>query len=336
MAATREAKNIPKTHNKRSKGGPQSVGKSGNKRRFEAGESDGIGSMKSTKNIKGDHKNRNSRPTSGKRSREHQHGDMKNETKSKRSKKAAGASISQAEHDAVLAELKKVEWGDVVNTSRKNVIPEDAPKCKRGKPFCMSFILGPNMKDPERKPSFWTEQNPELFRLLCELMRKYDPSHKFTNITINKNLKCKAHRDRGNNGMSYIIGFGDYEGGELIVGPRTAKPPADTVLEAKIGRGFVSHSIRKRWLSFYGGEETHYTAPFTGDRYTCVFYNFPEVHVKAQRVKSSHDDDDDNSEEDTKADSKRGVKKPIDNNDEGSAALRSKLEAYKAKLKKKK
>ncbi|GBG32156.1 Hypothetical Protein FCC1311_083812 [Hondaea fermentalgiana] len=242
----------------------------------------------------------------------------------KRARREAGPEVvPQKDHDAVLAALEKVAWTEVVNTSRKNVIPGDAPKCAKGKPYCMSFILGPNMKDPERRPSYWTEQNPELFRLLCELMKKRDPDHQFTNITINKNLRCKPHRDRGNHGMSYIIGFGDYQGGELMVGPRSAKAPGnDPVAEAQAGRGFVKHIIRRRWLSFFGAQETHFTAPFTGDRYTCVFYNFPDVHVNTKRLTA-------NAKAST-ADTSFGSKAPQTAID---PAFRSKLEAYKAKLK---
>ena len=59
-----------------------------------------------------------------------------------------GKIITKKDHDAAVAALQQVNWGNVVNTSRRNVIPEDAPRTKQGgkgranKAFCHSFILG--------------------------------------------------------------------------------------------------------------------------------------------------------------------------------------------------
>jgi hypothetical protein len=217
-----------------------------------------------------------------------------------------GKVLAKKDHDAAVAALQLVDWENVINTSRRNVIPDDAPrtkgilqggKGKANKAFCHSFILGPNMKDPERRPSYWTESNPGLFDVLNSIMRKVDPDHEYTNITVNKNLRCKAHRDRGNVGMSYIVGFGGYRGGELMVGPRisansSASSTEQTNKTKQLGRSVdkatranaqaqthasgpskdemdsaVEHDLHARFVSFYGGEQLHWTLPFVGDRY---------------------------------------------------------------------
>ena len=56
-----------------------------------------------------------------------------------------------------------------------------------------------------------------------------------------------------------IVAFGDYKGGELLV---------------KNSNGTVKQiDINRKPFYFYGHSELHWTAPFTGTRYSLVFYN---------------------------------------------------------------
>mmetsp|Transcript_6284 Transcript_6284/g.10779 ORF Transcript_6284/g.10779 Transcript_6284/m.10779 type:complete len:361 (+) Transcript_6284:310-1392(+) len=212
--------------------------------------------------------------------------------------------VGDSDHDKILASLRAVDWSNVVNTGRKNVIdPKRSLHTSGGKAFCQSFILGPNMKSPTREPSYWTKTNPELTKLLTNLMRRHDPLHEWTNITVNRNFNCKPHRDRGNTGPSYIVGFGEYIGGELNIerigthrsngeNPNIGQVSINKSGKGKSGPGDMLEpigicdkvNIRRRFVKFFGGQQTHWTEPFKGpDRYSCVFYNFPEVHVKATR-----------------------------------------------------
>ena len=50
-----------------------------------------------------------------------------------------------------------------------------------------------------------------------------------------------------------IVGLGDYSGGELVV-------------EGEL------HDIRYKPLEFDGWQRKHWTAPFTGERYSLVWY----------------------------------------------------------------
>jgi len=189
-----------------------------------------------------------------------------------------GEHVTPREHDEIVRLLRKIAWDQVVNTSRRNILGPEAPK-KDGKKYCKSLILGGNMKSVDRRPSWFTEQNPELFEALSKLMQKHDPDHVWTNITINQNTLCAVHRDRGNEGPSYIVGFGDYTGGELNLGERD---PAGRFPPNEKPPKFTTVNLKKRFVKFWGGEQTHWTCPFEGERYTCVFYNFPNVHAKAR------------------------------------------------------
>tara|TARA_B100000131_G_C17661048_1_gene428233 strand:+ start:132 stop:494 length:363 start_codon:yes stop_codon:yes gene_type:complete len=56
---------------------------------------------------------------------------------------------------------------------------------------------------------------PKLFAKLVEFMKNYDPEFVFDTITVNHNVVCKRHIDRGNKGLSYILFLGSFTGGEL-------------------------------------------------------------------------------------------------------------------------
>ena len=109
-------------------------------------------------------------------------------------------------------------------------------------------------------------QNPKFRELYLEtkkLMDLYkkekDPKFKFTSIQYNKSHRAAFHVDAKNVGESYIIGLGNYTGGEVIVYDKNGKNP-------------IKHNIKNKFLKFNGSIYPHETAPFKGDRYTMVFY----------------------------------------------------------------
>jgi len=78
----------------------------------------------------------------------------------------------------------------------------------------------------------------------------------FTSIQVNDSYLCAPHKDTHNFGDSYIVGFGPYTGGELVL-----KNPTD-----------VEYNIRHRPILFNGSEIEHYTKQFTGRRFTIVYH----------------------------------------------------------------
>ena len=91
-------------------------------------------------------------------------------------------------------------------------------------------------------------------------MKSRDPKFKFSSIQFNKNHRSSKHTDSKNTGISYIIGLGDYTGGELIVYDKDGKNP-------------VKKDIRNKFYKFDGSKFPHETAPFKGERYSLVFYS---------------------------------------------------------------
>ena len=108
-------------------------------------------------------------------------------------------------------------------------------------------------------PYDYSRQNwvrPKLYHHLQEFARKYvDIS--YTSITVNQNYRCLPHRDKNNQGDSFLVAFGSYAGGNLVMHEGDLSGSHDiwcTPIKADFSK--VLHSVE----------------PFTGTRYSLVFY----------------------------------------------------------------
>jgi hypothetical protein len=153
-------------------------------------------------------------------------------------------------HD-ILSVLEKTKFPK--NTGRKNNL-------HKGQTHSLSMVLGTVKMLFGRglAESKHNKKHPELLELAKKLLASHDPKYKFEAVTINKNHAAAKHVDRNNSGHSYIIGLGDYTGGELVF----EKGPYEG-----------SHNLKNRWLKFKG-DTPHYVEPFTGTRYTLVYYHW--------------------------------------------------------------
>jgi hypothetical protein len=96
--------------------------------------------------------------------------------------------------------------------------------------------------------------HPRLHKMLQDFGEKHVRPHvNWTSVQVNKNFSCEPHKDIGNVGDSYIIGFGTYAGGELVIED-------------------APYHVHQRGLLFNGSERLHWTRPWVGDRYTLVFH----------------------------------------------------------------
>lgn len=113
-------------------------------------------------------------------------------------------------------------------------------------------------------PPDYSRQNwkrPYLYKLLLDFGKKYvDIS--FTSITVNDNFRAGPHRDRGNVGDSYLVAFGDYSGGELVL----HEGPLAGELDIRHNPLVTDFSVT-----------LHSVKPFFGERYSLVYYTFKEI-----------------------------------------------------------
>ena len=103
-------------------------------------------------------------------------------------------------------------------------------------------------------------RHPELLKAVIEFGNAVLPvGFEYSAITVNKNMNAKRHVDRVNGGLSYIIGLGDFTGGNIIVWDKDGKESKDYDLNGKP-------------IGFSGAILYHQTAPFVGERYTLIYY----------------------------------------------------------------
>jgi hypothetical protein len=107
---------------------------------------------------------------------------------------------------------------------------------------------------PDHSRNNWTR--PYLYKLLIEFGEKY-VSIPWTSITVNQNYQANKHLDRGNIGDSFLVAFGNYTGGELVLYEGEEKQLIDICNKP------VVNNFSKVW---------HSVEPFSGNRFSLVYY----------------------------------------------------------------
>ena len=135
------------------------------------------------------------------------------------------------------------------NTRRQSVIPP-------GETFVYSQSIGlTTQKGKAPSLSHLVAACPNVVKVLTRFVLDYDPGYTFTTITLNYNYAAAAHRDVNHDGgHARIIALGEFEGGGLNL--EGVEGPID---------------IRNKWFDF-DGRLLHSTAPFTGERYSLVYF----------------------------------------------------------------
>ena len=99
-----------------------------------------------------------------------------------------------------------------------------------------------------------------LWRVLKKLVRRVDPSYRFTSVQVNKNFAGRVHTDKKDVTYQYALSVGDFSGGNLVVSTD------DPYLYVKMDT--------KRRLTRCDGRHPHWvTAHKGGTRYSLVMYN---------------------------------------------------------------
>ena len=188
--------------------------------------------------------------------------DRKNNRKTKKKKVTL-----ESQKKLVLKMIRELKWP---KTGRPNVLRQSHIEKKGLRSGYEGFVLGmitswagKGSRSGYRKMLSMKTREPKykkLFRETKKLMRLKDPKFKFTSIQFNKNHRAARHRDAKNTGISYIIGLGDYTGGQLTIFDENEKNP-------------VKHDIKNKFYTFDGSKYPHETCPFKGERYTLVFYS---------------------------------------------------------------
>jgi hypothetical protein len=106
----------------------------------------------------------------------------------------------------------------------------------------------------------FNKKYPDLLRALINFGNTIaEPGWTYTAITLNHGVQATKHRDTSNVGRSIIIGIGDYTDGDLRVWE------TDDAY-------FTDMDLKDKPTMFNGALRTHETQPFTGERYTIIYY----------------------------------------------------------------
>ena len=155
----------------------------------------------------------------------------------------------------VLAQLEAIDPFPARKGLRRNIM-------QAGQDRVQGFTLGKTIAvwgHPPRMqhvPCVRNKVYPGLLRSCRALMRAIDPRFRWNCVQVNKDQKTALHWDTHNQGPSYIVGLGDYAGGDLTLHYSDRDVDAD---------------IRGRALRF-DGRVPHSTRPFRRHRYTLVFF----------------------------------------------------------------
>lgn len=98
-----------------------------------------------------------------------------------------------------------------------------------------------------------TAKYPEIWDELQAIQKKYFPSFEYDGIQINHNYQSIPHKDKNNTGLSLIISWGDYSGGELCL---------DTGEIVDTRSPFY----------FNGNANVHWNNPIKGTKYSIIFF----------------------------------------------------------------
>lgn len=109
----------------------------------------------------------------------------------------------------------------------------------------------------------------DLFEEILKIAEHLPREFVWDSVTLNQNYETAPHKDKGNRGQSVIVAFGDYADGELVVEGLFHDEPTESVREPQSP---CVVDIKNKPLFFDGCKHMHWTRPFTGNRYSLVFY----------------------------------------------------------------
>lgn len=146
------------------------------------------------------------------------------------------------------------EFAEIISELKRQPIPVNAYRNKAGLGRSQTFgIVRRRSLPPDYSRLCWNR--PYLYKLLLDFSKKW-VNIPFTSITLNQNYKAAPHKDKGNEGDSFLVGFGEYQGGSLEIHEGNLKGEYDIRTPIITNFSKVLHSVKD----------------FQGDRYSLVFY----------------------------------------------------------------
>jgi hypothetical protein len=154
-------------------------------------------------------------------------------------------------------QIESSAFDDIITELKRQPLQENKYRDRAGSGRSQAFgIVNRRCLPPDYSRQNWLR--PYLYHLLLDFGKKY-VKIPFNSVTVNQNYRADKHRDKNNRGESFLVGFGSYAGGELL-----------------IHEGDLSgnHSVWCKPMVTDFSKVLHSVDHFTGDRYSLVFYWF--------------------------------------------------------------
>jgi hypothetical protein len=145
----------------------------------------------------------------------------------------------------------------IIEEIHRSPLPVNYYRKRTGEGRSQAFgIVGKRSMPPDYSRMCW--KKPYLYKLLLDFGEKYvDIS--WNAITLNHNFQCGPHTDKNNIGDSFIVAFGEFQDGELLI--------HDTEI-----CGF--YDIRHTPIKGDFSKMLHSVAEYTGERFSLVYYQY--------------------------------------------------------------
>lgn len=147
------------------------------------------------------------------------------------------------------------EFSDIIAELEHRPLQQNNYRNKAGNGRSQAFgLVNRRCLPPDYSRNNWLR--PYLYKLLLDFGQKYvDIS--YNAITVNQDYRAGKHRDQHNEGNSFLVAFGSYTGGDLL-----------------IHEGDLSgnHNIWCKPIKTDFSKVLHSVEHFTGKRYSLVYY----------------------------------------------------------------
>jgi len=153
------------------------------------------------------------------------------------------------------SELPEDTFTEIIAELERKPLRKNTERQTSGVGMSQAFhLVNRRLCPPDYSRNNW--QRPYLYKLLLDFAQKY-VDIPWNGIMVNQNYKADPHKDKGNTGVSYLVAFGDYTGGELRIheGPNAGL-----------------HDINRKPIKEDFSKVLHSVEPFEGHRYSLVFY----------------------------------------------------------------
>lgn len=166
--------------------------------------------------------------------------------------------------------IPKEAFDEIYKELKRKPLDRNEYRNKAGSGISQAFgIVNKRSLPPDYSRQNWLR--PYLYKLLLEFGHKY-VDIPFNSITVNQNYRADKHRDKNNLGNSFLVAFGDYTGGRLL-----------------IHEGDLSgaHNIQYTPIRADFAKLLHSVEEWDGERFSLVYYTFARKGVVPELPRAS-------------------------------------------------